>query len=338
MSPKEQVLQYIEQVLALNIVTKDDLLKLANSETATKTEQTKAGGAKKLNVIDILFYLAGLIFYIALMVTAFQSGTTTSGMRVLITLGPGLLIWVVVFILGRQSNQSDINKGLINSLMLAGCLLVASGGFIAASQIADSQSSTLAYAVSLTFFLLGIAHLLFDRFFRHIILITLGVLFMTATFPSLVFALLYNLTIPPDVWALVGIASGLLLAYAGHIAAGTAPERDYLRVTFESVGAFIVLSSIYGAAVSSSVAPFWEILMPLTIYLAFFISIKRHSKNFLVTGSLFLVIFLITVSFKYFSGLGAAFCLMLSAVSILATAFMAANINKRYLRTPESRP
>jgi K+ transporter len=72
--------------------------------------------------------------------------------------------------------------------------------------------------------------------------------------------------------------------------------------------------------------------LPILIYAAFYLSIKHRNRQFLINGSFFLVLFIITMAFKYFAGLGAAFGLAVSAVALLATAFMASSINKRYIK------
>lgn len=341
-SKKDALLRDLQHGLADKTITENDVVSLLSPVAInllhrpyvnSKENAESAAPNKKLNVIDILFYMAGLIFFAALMVAAFQAGADIPSIKIIVTLGTGILLWTVTYVLGVQPNQSDVRKGLINSLLLTGSLAVVSGGLIAASEAAGNQEQLLAYAVSITLVLLGIAHLVFDKLFRHIILIVFGVLLLIGAFPAIMTALLMNADAPPDVWALISIATGFFVAYGGRLASRTATDRHYLKDAFDSLAAFIILGSIYFAAFGSSIAPIWEIVLPLTIYGAFFISIKRKNKNFLITGSLFLVLFLITVSFKYFSGLGVSFCLVISAVSLLATAYMAANINKKYIKT-----
>lgn len=345
MNAKDELLQTIRNGLANHVITAEDLRAFVapepvaiNIELQPTAAAEPAANPKKLNIIDILFYIAGLILYAALMVMAFQLGKDVWIMRIIITLGVGLLIWGVVYILGTQSTPSDMQRGLVNSLMITGSLAVISGGIITANQVAGSTFSEagLAMAVAVALIILGAAHLVFDRLFRHIILVSLGVLLLSAAFPTVFVALLSNQEVPVDVWTLIGIASGCLVWYGGILASETLPERAFLKDSFESFAAFIALGSIYYASLTSSVAALWEVVLPLAIYGAFFASIKRRSKNFLVTGALFLVLYLITISFKYFSGLGVAFCLILSGLSILATAFMAVNINKKYIKL--SRP
>ena len=301
--------------------------------TNIEHEPAPSPSVKKISIIDILFYIAGLIFFAALMVTAYQVGADVPAFRIALVLTTGLLIWTVTYMLGVQPSQNDSRKGLIDSMMLTGCLAVGTGGIMAAIETAIGQTSeVMGYLVAITLIILGAAHLLYDMLFRHIILVTLGILLLTASFPTLLVTLLTNYSATPDIWALISIATGLLLAYGGRIAAHTAPGREKIHTSFLSLASVIVLGAVYFASFASDVAVIWEILLPILIYAAFFTSIKRRSREFLVSGSIFLVLFLITVSFKYFSGLGVSFCLILSAASLLATAFTATNINKKYIK------
>ncbi|MGH7241172.1 MAG: hypothetical protein ACREGB_02645, partial [Candidatus Saccharimonadales bacterium] len=287
---------------------------------------------KKLSLIDILFYLSGLLVYGALMVSAFQLPSDSEVARALLMLVAGLAFWTCAFLLGRQSQQNDVRKGLVNSLILTGSLGVSTGGFLTAVVVAPGGGQAMTFAVAADMVVLGLFNLAFDRVFRHIVLIIFGVLLLVAAFPAAVVAFLQGLDTNVDVWATVGILTGFFTAYAGLLASRSASGREGLRESFDSFAGFIVLGSIYAACFSPDLAVFWEIVLPITIYLAFFLSIKRRSKNFLVTGSFFLVLFLITISFKYFSGLGVSFCLILSAVSLVASALVATNINKRYIK------
>ena len=342
MTPREELLQTIEQALSQQVISPQDLqafIPHAAAEPREVAPETPVDAPtetkKNLSVIDMLFYLAGIILFAALMTIVAQIGEDGLVSRLMVSVGMGLVCWTAAFALSQQPNQNDTRAGLINSLLLTGSLSVVAGSFILTTDFTDNstgQSVSIIYAITLL--ILGVVHVLFDRLLRSTILIVFGLAFFVLAFPTAIETILATHNPPVDVWGVVGIITGLLFAYGGSIISRSAEGRARLKGSFESLGGFVVLSSIYGTQFGSSAGVLWELLLPLTIYAAFFISITRRSKQFLVTGSLFLVIFLITVSFKYFSGLGAAFSLILSALSILATAFVAANINKKYFKPP----
>ena len=221
----------------------------------------------------------------------------------------------------------------MNAVLLTGSLAVISGGVMTVLEVAGDSEDSVSRALAVGFLVLGGLHLYFDRIFRHAILIVLGLFLCVAVFPATAAVFLAGHNLPVDVWTAVGIATGGVTAIAGHLGAQTTPERRQLRSSFLSIAGFIVLCSVYAASVGSDAAVLWNITLPLFIYTAFYLSIRWRSKNFLVTGSFFLVLYIITVAFKYFSGFGAAFSLLISATALLATAFMASSINSRYIKT-----
>ncbi len=346
MNPREQLLGEVEQALVNQLISAQDLEQVlsktsdgsapvAKSESAMTPpalEVTETKPKSSLSVIDVLFYLAGVILFAALMTMVSQVGRDSLATRLMISLGAGLLFWTAAFVFNQQSAQNDTRAGLINSLLLTGSLSVVAGSFLLSFDLVGDQSTSSALAYAGTLAILGVVHVLFDRILRNSVLIIFGLLLFVLAFPTAMVGLLASTKPPADVWGVIGIITAFLLAYGGRLASLSAPNRQSFKASFESLAGFTILASIYAMIFASSIVVLWELLLPLTIYLAFFISIKRRSKQFLVTGSLFLVVFLITISFKYFSGLGAAFSLVLSAFSILATAFVAASINKKYIK------
>lgn len=352
MSPREQLLAEVAQALANHTISRQDLESLLPPASAPDpapvyqadqpaaipdpTETLEATKSKNnLSIIDVLFYLAGIILFAALMTMVAQLGEDALAPRLIISLGVGLLFWGAAYIVAQQPAKSEARTGLINAMLLTGSLSVIAGGFLISMDLTKLQdsasSSALLYAVVLA--LLGITHVVFDRLLSNAILIILGLLLIVASFPTAIVGLLVELEPPADVWGVIAIVTGLLLALGGRLIAHSATGREHFQGSFESLAGFVVLMSIYSLGLASDIRIFWQLLLPLLIYAAFFISIQRRSKQFLVTGSFFLVLFLVTVSFQYFAGLGAAFCLILSAFSILGTAFVALNINKKYIKS-----
>ncbi len=354
MDEKDTLLNSIRAGLAEGTITADDVRALVLSEdtsgvfqdqqttpapnpvpaqaTGTLSDLSRQESGRRLSLVDVLFYLAGGILYASLMVMAFQAGSDSPGARISLMLVSGLCLWTLTFVLGRSGGHSENRDGFINAMLLTGCLAVISGGVMAAAEVSQSAEDQFGYALASALLLLGGFHLFFDRLFRHTVLVVFGMFLVVSSFPSFIGALIQGQDLPLDVWTLIGMGTGVLTAVAGRIASRTAPGRESLLDSFLSVAGFLVLGSVYGASIGSEAAGLWSIVLPLLIYAAFYLSIKRRSKNFLVTGSVFLVLFVITVAFKYFSGFGAAFSLLLSATALLGTAFMASNINNRYIK------
>lgn len=335
MDTKDSLLQTIRIGLANGTIQTSDLTALV-----AQTEQPVAGYGSiaatqavkapdlKLGIVDVLFYLAGLVLFAALMVMTNQVNGGAA-LKSALLIGAGLTFWIAAYAIGRTKRSENI-AGITNATLLVGSLSLISG---ARTVLADLLIGVnIGYAATIALIILGAFHLLFDTLFRHMLLVVVGMLLLVAAFPTALSAILHNMDLPLDVWALIGVGTGLLLAFAGYITSRTAEGRQQLLDSFLSIAGFIVLGSTYALTLETSRGLLWTILFPFIVYGAFFLSIKRRSKIFLITGSLYLVVFVISVAFKYFSGFGAAFCLVLSALGLLATAFMANAINKRYIK------
>lgn len=345
MNPRDHLLETVKQGLAEHLISRDDLsdllarpqsdgMEVPQIHAVEPVDEHEIGQQDKhaLGIVDILFDLAGIILFAALMTFSFQVGSDSS-MHALIVLIPSLLFWSAAFFVGKQPAQNDTKQGLVHAMLLTGCLSLISGGFLLAYQVfgqVDGGGLALIFAALLV--MLSAAHVAFDRLLPNLILIVFSVFLFVAAFPTALGGLIASSNPSADIWGLISIATGVLLAVAGRLASKSAIGREHLKDMFESLAGFIIVASIYGLGFAPTTGVFWQLVLPLAIYAAFFVSIKRRSKQFLVTGSLFLVIFLITISFRYFSGAGAAFCLILSAFSILATAFVAIGINKKYIK------
>jgi hypothetical protein len=332
------LLATIRQGLEDGTISAEDLRKLTEpTETSGvvtshdngPSPKTTPSTNTKLSIVDMLFYLAGIVLYAALMVFAFQAGGTSSPNGSLLLLLCALALWTVSM-LGADKKTSDNAGAFWNAMLLTGSLSLISGGVMLSSYISgDSGLSTYTLAVVLA--ILAAAHLFFDQILPRTVLVFLGLALAVSVFPVFVPAMLTSSDVSGDVWTLVGIGTGVITAVAGYAVVYTAPAREQLRSSFYSIAGFIVLGSVYGATFGSSMAVAWSIVLPILIYLAFYTSIKTRSRNFLLTGSFYLVVFIITMSFKYFSGAGAAFSLAISAAALVATAIMASSIKKTYL-------
>lgn len=330
---KDALLRQVRDALADGTITRDDLLTVAESKAPVPAHEHAYSVSKVLNTADVLFFLAGIILYGALAVAATEAGDQ-SWISSMVLLIPGLLLWAATYGLARRVAQSEVVKGFINALLLTGSLAVVSGGLLAVYRITSNTTTdaTVAYASAAALVVLGGLHLLFDRSYRHPLLVVFGFYLLVAAFPvAMAGALAGAYDASGDIWTLVSMGTGVLLGYGGIVAARTTPGRSYLRGAFTPVGGVIVLGSAYLAAMTSDIAWIWQVILPLLIYSAFYYSIKRRSHHFLVTGSIFLALYLISMAFRYFSGIGASFCLVLSGVGLLVTAFLAITINKRYI-------
>ena len=76
----------------------------------------------------------------------------------------------------------------------------------------------------------------------------------------------------------------------------------------------------------------WFILLVASILGIVDASVLMQDKHLLFSASFFLVISIITISFKYFSGFGVSTSLVLATVGLLGSAAAASTIHKKYFK------
>jgi hypothetical protein len=124
-----------------------------------------------------------------------------------------------------------------------------------------------------------------------------------------------------------------LLVYATRVAVKINPERKRIRKSFDTIAAFLALASIY----ASSFGEFgfiWLAVLVASVLGIFYVSIIFQNRHLLGNASFFMVLTVITITFKYFSGFGITTSLILATIGLLGTAGVAASINKKYFKQP----
>ena len=76
----------------------------------------------------------------------------------------------------------------------------------------------------------------------------------------------------------------------------------------------------------------WYLALVASVIGIFYLSIINQNKKLLGTASFFMVLTVITLSFRYFSGYGATTSLILATIGLLGTAAIASSINKKYFK------
>jgi uncharacterized membrane protein (DUF441 family) len=159
----------------------------------------------------------------------------------------------------------------------------------------------------------------------------MGVLLCVASFPVLLFGMLQDADISLDVWAGILVSVAGLLAYAPRVVAKIMPDRQRIHNSFDSLAAFLALVVSYAASFGDYPVLWFSILFA-GVFGIFYLSIVSQNKNLLGSASFFLVLAVITISFRYFSGYGITTSLILAAIGLLGSAAIATGINKKYFK------
>lgn len=328
MKTKQELLNDIQAGLSAGVITKSDISALA----AKSADTTQAKTSEKTSAVDMMFYIAGIVLFAAMMSVVAQSWDDGSALtHIFLSAGFGVMLWVFAYYLIRSAVRSDIRSGLINALLLTGSLSVIAGGFIIASKVTGGFEEMTFFSSAITLAILGAVHLGFDVLVRRSFVLLIGLLLCVATFPTVLFGVLKDTDVPSDVWLSVIIASAGLLAATTRVVARRMLERQYVKAAFDSFAAFVALGAMYGASFGEY-GLLWSVALLASVFGLFYLSIISQNKHLLGSGSFFLVVMVITMSFRYFSGFGATVSLAVAALGLLATAAIASSINKKYFK------
>ncbi len=354
MRTKDEILHEVAEALDAGVLTQDDVRVLVghrratNGPTPSQAETTQSttldvrpvqsvlppdeDKPSKLTAVDVMFYVAGIVLFAAIMSMIVQSQDGDSViLRLGLSIGLGSLMWALALYLKRSLTQTDIRRGLLNSLLLTGSLCLIVGGYIINNELTSSYGSLDLVSGSVVLMFLAAAHVLFDRYVRRDLILLMGVLLGASAFSTLVIGLLRDIDLSFDVYAVIFGATALLMAYATRVAAKIYPARSSLRTSLDGFAAFIVLGSMFVASFGDY-SVVWLVLLVCSVLGLFYLSILAQNRHLLGNAALFLVVAIITISFKYFSDTGATTSLIISAFGLLGSAAAAATINRKYFK------
>lgn len=318
-----------------------DLSALSDSQTAHPTTSDGSTSAKpapsnRLSAVDVMFHIAGIIMFVSIMSLIAQTWESGSVfVHILLSAGVGSGLWAVAHYLGKRQAVSDVRRGLISAIILTGSLSVIAGGFIVTNELIGGFGEVNFVPAAVTFAILGAIHMAYSRLVKSHLMLMLGVLLSVATFPALMFGLLEGNDVPPDVWSVIVILSALLLAYASRLVVRAVGSFDTgVDDKGQSYDSLVIIVSLLTMFFSSftEYGILWTILLLLSVFGLFYASIVTRQKHMLGKASFFLVVAVLTISFKYFSGAGITISLVVATLGLLGSAAIASGINKKYFK------
>lgn len=330
MKDKQLLLAELSEALRNGTVTSSDVLPLI-----THSEKSVEEKSNDLSAVDVMFYIGGIVLFAAICAVLSQAwNDSNSFARIFLSAGIGIILWAIALLLIRRRTISDIRKGLINALLLTGSLSVILGGFVTDNQIVNGNTNFgVEYLlVGATLLIVSALFILYDRFVRRDLILLLGILIGVSALPTFLSQPLHDTNAPLFLWCLIVAAAAVVLVYTIRTVARILPTRNYLRHTFDAFATFLVLASLYIASTGDDLAVLWLVILIAAILGMFYLSIVRRNKYFLGNASLFLVITIVTIAFRYFSGYGIATSLLIAAFGLLGSATAASIINKKYIR------
>lgn len=340
MKTKQEIINEVQEGLTTGVITEEDIKIFIHTPIPTPIAPTvtilppeaPTNKPEKFSAVDVMFYVAGIVLYSAIMSIIVQSWKQGNALiHILLSAGLGVGLWSIAYYLIKSPQQSDVRKGLINALLLTGSLLVVTGGYIVTNELIGGFNEINFIPGAIMLAVLGGVHIGFDRLIKRDLTLLMGVLLVVASFPSLLFGFLKDSGVQTDVWSVILIISAGLLAYATKVVAKINPDRQKIHNSFDSFAVFLALGSMYASSFGAY-GILWLGVLIAGVFGIFYLSIISQDKNLLGNASFFLVVTVITISFKYFSGYGVTTSLILATIGLLGSAAIASGINKKYFK------
>lgn len=346
MRSKEEILYDIEEGLASGSLTEADLSRFLGAEPIVSAPVSTAAmevpqppveeKSDRLSAVDVMFYVAGFVLYSAIMSIIVQSWNDGNPFtHILLSAGIGAILWSLAYYLIVGKLQSDTRKGLVNALLLTGSLTLVTGGYIVTNEIIGGFNEVNFVPSAFALLVLAGIHIGFDRLVKRDLPLLLGIFLGVAALPTLLFGILQEAEVALDVWTGIFIVTALLLAAATHTIGRFYLDRPKIQDAFDPLAAFVGLLAMYVASFGEY-GVLWQVLLISSVFGIFYLSIIAQNKHLLGNGSFFLVLAVITISFRYFSGYSVTISLIVATLGLLGTAAIAASINRKYFKQPKA--
>lgn len=341
MRSKEEILAELQEGLNSGVLVESDIKPFITTQpevAVTRPASDNENKPERLSAVDVMFYIAGIVLFSTVMSIIVQSWDDGNPFtHILLSAAIGMWLWSIAYYLIKSKFQNDIRKGLTNALLLTGSLLIVVGGYIITNEIIGGFDEVNYIPAAFALAVLGELHMGFDRRVKRDLILLMGVLLAVSSFPALLFGFLQNANAPMDIWSIILIISSGLLVYTTRVVAKMNPERKKIHNAFDSFAAFLALMSMYVASYSDY-GVLWLGVLIAAVFGIFYLSIILQNKHLLGNGSFFMVLTIITISFKYFSGYGITFSLIVATLGLLGSAAVASSINKQYFKKTTQEP
>ena len=338
MKTKEEMLAELQENIRSGAISVSDLQSItptqAQSAVAVETPQPK-GVSETLSAVDVMFYVAGIVLFSTILSTILQSWNDANPLlHILLSAVVGLILWTVALFLIKRAHQNDILSGLTNALLLTGSLLSIVGGYIITNELLGGYGEINYIPATVTLLALGGLHMWFDTVIKRDLILLMGILLSVGSIPALLFGLLQDVEPAIDIWAMVMIVSAVVLFFTTRLVANIKKDRQEIRHSLDAFAAFLALIAMYIASYGENDI-IWLILLIGSVLGIFFLSVALQNRHLLGNASFFMVLTIITIAFKYFSGYGITFSLVVATFGLLASAALASTLNKKYFKSKQ---
>jgi len=321
MTTKEELLQYVKELVDQKIITKDDL----NSVCREVDEHKES---KKLNIANILYYIGGGIVFLGISILVFQNWSEFNFLtKVLSTLGASTLAYFIGLLLDKEKRTEALSV----AFYLIFALVYPIGLYVVFDNIGFDVSS-LGMQSLISFILFSLCLLSYFLLKKN-----LFVLF-SIIFGTYLFFAFTNLLVDGnpyfldfDFYEYRFLLVGLSYILLGRFFIGK--SLSSLSGVLHGFGIIAVLGSTLAlGGWDPEQNMFWELVYPFLVFGTLFLSVNFKSKSFLTFGTLFLMAYIFKITSEYFSsGLGWPLALVIAGLSMIGVGYMSISIKNKYL-------
>lgn len=325
MATKEEILQYIRTLAEQKIITRDELIEAYDSGSGTKQDIALI---KKIGIAEIFYYIGGAIVFLGISILLWQNWSILGfGTKVLATFGSGIAAYLVGLLLNRDTRTETVSSVfyLIYALVTPIGLFVIfdNAGFDVTIYSFQSLISGIMLFTCLLSFIIS----------RKNIFTLFSIIFGTWLFFSL------------TSWMVDGLPSfnnwkfymyRILVTGITYILMGYSFSKNERAPLSGFLYSFGILGVLGAALILGEWTPnqnvFWELIYPILVFGALFLSIHIKSKAFLIWGTIFLMAYILKITAEYFStGLGWPLALVIAGLAMIGVGYMSISIKNKYL-------
>jgi len=323
---KRELLRQIQSFAEKNLITKEELLEAFDQSRASEAKEASTTQSRLSN---ILYFIGGTVVFLGIVILIGQNWEQLNdATKIFATLGAGIAAYLVgaLFIQYQKLNMVSQAFFFISGLVIPIGIQITFD--IAQLDISSSGMQSLVSVILLVTF--GASYV----FFRRIIFVIFTIIFGTWFFFAFTdYLLSYNIGLATEKFfyyrVLLVNLTYMILGYAFS-------EGEYRPISrwLYGFGAFGFL----GAALALGdwkphQSVFWELIYPGLVFGILFLSIHLQTRTFLVFGSLYLMAYIMKITFEYFTeGLGWPLSLVLVGFALMGIGYMAFYLNKKYMR------
>jgi hypothetical protein len=330
---KKEFLKQISEKLNSGEITKEEIFQELNIEQATEKPAQEIKSEKTNNFKNnfsptkMLYILGTVVVIIGIIIFVEQIwGDIGTFSRIFITLGIGLIFALNGSILFKQKSESMLGPIFH---FIAGILIpIGIGVYFVEFQI------TSEWIFAFTSLMVFIFYLILNFVHKHSIFTFFSIIFGTATIYLFTNAIIINTnsintwTTERKIYKYLTLIMGinyLLLAKNFY----TKWHKIIINLLF-FFGSFGFLLSAFTLIFDND---FWLFSYPLFVFAGFYSAIYMKSKNILFNSTLFLIIYTIYITGKYFANsLGWPITLIFLGFIFISLGYFSLTINKKYLK------